>query len=170
LAIKILVIFYLFDWKQGTQGYVGTTANEGMTIKKMTGPTGDGLVDLSLPEFWENGSDLGNMSILAKNQGLNKGWDDGTLYDFHLDFNVNAGEFRVIVKEGALTLWDVTVVDATFTAGQFGFYNYSQSNVRYAGFEQDGGVIVNAVPEPSTYILFALGLAGIAFARRRKKA
>ena len=55
--------FYLFDWKQGTQGYVGQTANEGMTIKKMTGSTGDGLVDLSLSEFWENGTDVGDMDV-----------------------------------------------------------------------------------------------------------
>ena len=38
--------FYLFDWKQGTQGYVGRTATEGMTIKKFTGATGSGLTDL----------------------------------------------------------------------------------------------------------------------------
>ena len=31
--------FYLFDWKKGTQGYVGRTAAEGMTIKKFTGAT-----------------------------------------------------------------------------------------------------------------------------------
>jgi len=43
--------FYLFDWKQGTQGYVGRTAAEGMAIKRFTGATGNGLVDLSLEDF-----------------------------------------------------------------------------------------------------------------------
>ena len=38
--------FYLFDWKQGTQGYVGRTAAEGMAIKKFTGATGNGATDL----------------------------------------------------------------------------------------------------------------------------
>jgi len=42
--------FYLFDWKQGTQGYVNRTAAEGMTIKRFTGATGNGLVDLSLED------------------------------------------------------------------------------------------------------------------------
>ncbi|SFK15040.1 Thrombospondin C-terminal region [Nitrosomonas aestuarii] len=56
--------FYMFDWKQGTQGYVGTTAVEGMTLKVFQGATGDGLVDLSLDELWENQVNYGHMRWL----------------------------------------------------------------------------------------------------------
>lgn len=157
--------FYLFDWKQGNQNYSGQTALEGMTIKKMTGGTGDGLVDLSLGEFWENTVDVGDMDVLATNHGNTKGWADNVLYDFHLDFNTTAGEFSIVVKEGLTTLWDVTVSDTTFNGGEFGFYNYSQQSVRYAGFEQTGGV---PVPEPSVLALMLAGLTGIGFVRRRK--
>lgn len=161
--------FYLFDWKQGTQGYVGRTAAEGMAIKKFTGATGNGLVDLSLEEFWENQVSFGDMAILGKNQGADKGWETSKLYTFHLDFNLNPGEIHVIVKDGAVTLWDTTVIDNTFTGGQFAFYNNSQANVRYAGFEQTGGV--PAIPEPETYALMLGGLALLGLvARRRRRA
>ncbi len=156
--------FYLFDWKQGTQSYASTVAQEGMTIKKMTGSTGNGLVDLSLGEFWENEHDLGDMDVLAQNHGNTKGWADGVLYDFHLDFA--PGVFTIEVKQGASTLWDVTVSDSTFTSGEFGFYNYSQQSVKYSGFEQVGGVVI---PEPTTLLLFGTGLAGLAVAGRRRK-
>ncbi len=159
--------FYLFDWKQGTQGYEGATATEGMTVKKMTGATGNGLTDLSLAEFWENENDLGEMEILAKNHGAGKGWVDGDVYSFHLDFNLIPGTFTINVKDASDNiLWDVTVTDSTFTSGEFGFYNYSQENVLYAGFEQTGGT---TVPEPATILLFGVGLAGVVGVRLRKK-
>ncbi|MBS0497608.1 MAG: FxDxF family PEP-CTERM protein [Proteobacteria bacterium] len=156
--------FYLFDWKKASQGYVGRTAAEGMTIKKFEGATGDGLADLSLAEFWENQVDFGDMSVLATNHSSTKGWVDNVLYTFHLEYNVNPGEIHIVINQGATELWNVTVLDSTFTSGQFGFYNNSQSNVRYAGFE------VTPVPEPETYAMLLAGLVLTGFMARRRKA
>ena len=58
--------------------------------------------------------------------------------------------------------WDVTVIDSTISSGEFRFCNYSQQPVRYAGFEQTGGIIV---PELTILLLLAAGL-GLDMKRR----
>ena len=162
--------FYLFDWKQGTQGYVGRTATEGMTIKRLTGATGNGLADLSLEEFWENQVNFGDMTVLATNHSSSAGWVNNVLYTFHLDFDIVPNTLHVVVKQGATTLWDTTVVDSTFNGGQFGFYNNSQQSVRYAGFEQTGGVpVVPGIPEPETYALMLAGIGLLGWVARRRR-
>jgi hypothetical protein len=157
--------FYLFDWKQGTQSYVNTTAQEGFSIKKISAPS-EG--DLSLADFWssyDTDPDSPNMTMLASSYGSTEGWADLTEYEFFLDFQ--PGTFQVIVKEGATELWNTTVNDSSFTSGEFGFYNFSQQTVQYSGFEQTGGVVV---PEPSTMLLLGSGLFGLgAFRKKFKK-
>lgn len=164
--------FYLFDWKAGAQANGGNAA-EGMTIKKYTGATGDGLTDLSIAELWENVADRGDMTVLAQNHGSSAGWQNRVEYDFHLDFNINPGELSIIVKQGDTELWNHTVVDSTFLGGEFGFYNNSQGGVEYAGFTQTGGEPTpdpdpNPVPETGkSVLLLALGLLSAGLAKRR---
>jgi len=153
--------FYLFDWKQGQQDYVGTTAYEGFTIKRIAAASAG---DLTLSDFWSS-TGHANSTVLASSYGSDKGWADLTEYDFHLDFQ--PGVFSVSVMQGATTLWDVTVNDGAFGYGQFGFYNFSQEMVNYSGFEQTGGV--PGVPEPTTMILMGIGLAGIGISRKLRK-
>lgn len=159
--------FYLFDWKQSYQRIGHAIGTEGMTVKKYTGSTGNGNADLDQYEMWHNTSDYGDMTVLASNHGSDKGWEDGILYDFELDFNKKPGEIHIAVLKGAETLWDVTINDSTFSGGEFGFYNFSQSKVRYAGFEQEGGI---PVPEPASILLMALSMLGLGIARRKQAA
>ncbi len=111
--------YYLFDWKQNKQGQ----ANRGMTVKlvnKEPGDSGPGLWATYHPTFetlWHSST---------------YGWRDFVEYDFILTFY--PGEFTITVMEGNKTLESVTIQDDTYTSGKFGFYNYSQSHVRYRGF------------------------------------
>lgn len=62
---------------------------------------------------------------------------------------------------------------AAFDNGSFGFYNYSQSNVLYAGITEDVAPDpdppVVGVPEPGMLGLFGLGLVGVGALRRRRR-
>jgi len=119
---------YIMDWKQAYQSGTYATAQEGFSIKKFEA---SGVGDLAHADFWAS-SGTEYSTILASNWGSGLGWDDYTEYTFNLVFA--PGQFTVTVSEGETVLWHVTVDDATYASGQFGFYNSSQANVRYSGF------------------------------------
>lgn len=163
--------FYLVDWKQGTQpfGAFGT-AQEGLAISHVTAPSGHGL--------WgrDSSNTPGGVSEIARATNLGAtGWNDNQTYTFDIEYTDQV--IRVFV-DGALEL-DVTAADfglSAFDNGSFGFYNYSQSNVRYAGIEQvvlppdpGPGPGPAPVPEPGTMALTALALAGLGARRKLAK-
>lgn len=154
--------FYVMDWKQSFQESFAGIAQEGFSIKKFSaGQKSDFFI-----EDFHRSANTTNKTILASSFGSTEGWADNTLYDFFLDFQ--PGTFNIQVSLGNTILWDVTVNDNSFTSGQFGFYNLSQSSVQYSGFEQTGGTVI---PEPSTIALFSIGLVGMfGFLRKRRKA
>lgn len=156
--------FYLMDWKQGQQDYVGKTAFEGFSVKKISAPNKS---DLDLVDFWSS-TNTTYTTILSTNYGNDKGWADNTIYKFILDFTNIGFNIKVQNAGGTTTLWEVNINDTSYTSGQFGFYNFSQQDVEYSGFIQTGGVIVDPVPEPATMFLFGLGLLGVAGVSRKK--
>lgn len=119
---------YIMDWKQGDQSSPYNFALEGFSIKKFEASD---IGDLVHEDFWLSPGTV-NTTILASNWGSGLGWEDNTRYTFNLDFS--PGQFTITVFEGETVLWDVTVNDATFGSGKFGFYNSSQANVQYSGF------------------------------------
>ena len=127
--------YLLVDWKQSDQFHdfgspshttPGSTAFEGLAVSRVSGiPTAD--------EFWghldfaENPS--GGLEELGRGATLGStGWIAGQSYQF--DFDFTATRLRVSV-DGMLEL----DVSGSFSNGRMGFYNFSQEDVRYSGFE-----------------------------------
>ncbi|MBX3742522.1 MAG: hypothetical protein KF712_16165 [Akkermansiaceae bacterium] len=122
--------FYVFDWKQATQGSLGGTALRGMCIKRFDAGAGN----FTEADFWWSNENRPNMTILSPPNDIP--WVDFQEYRITLDFT--PGRIVVEVRKDDGTLLDrMEVNDNTFTGGSFGFYNYSQDSVIYKGFTQE---------------------------------
>lgn len=118
--------FYLFDWKQLNQNLTtGVFAEQGMTVKAFHADS-----PLTARDFYATQSlDTNRVRTLYHNTIP---WKDFTNYEFLLEFF--PGHFVITVTQGTNVLDTITINDSTYTTGKFGFYNYSQDQVRYAGF------------------------------------
>lgn len=146
--------FWLIDWKQGNQG----TAAIGLSLSHVTGDVS------AAPEndFWTH-TGVVNEVQRATNLG-STGWGDFQTNDFELVFTSTLIEVKVNnVVELSYTS---AQHGSLFTDGSFGFYNYSQGAVRYAGITED--VVPGAVPLPAGAWLMLTAMGGIAAMRRRK--
>lgn len=126
----------LFDWKQYDQGgFGGCTARAGFTLMRIDGTLseapderdpGNGFVR---PVQWchEQVEDDPRVEVLATDWGPERGWQDHTEYVFRVEYTPE--RIRIFID-------DELIFDefGTFPEGSFGFYNYSQPNVRYSGF------------------------------------
>jgi hypothetical protein len=118
----------------------------------------------------------GDFQVVASDYGPDRGWADNTEYDFNLIYQANQIIISITGGTDAFAttqeIFNITPADVAglteFQSGSFGFYNYSQANVRYAGFTEEVSDPVD-VPEPGTIGLLALALLGGAFARQRKR-
>lgn len=89
------------------------------------------------------------------------GWDDNTEYAFRLDFS--ADNVKVFVDD----MLELDIM-GSFADGGFGFYNYSQASVLYAGVTSD--VLPPTIPLPATLPLLLTGLIGVGALYRKKAA
>lgn len=145
--------FLLIDWKQLNQ----TTAPAGLALSHVTG----GLHDND--GAWGHNPSFG-VTELARGATLGStGWADFTTYSF--DIAYTSTNIKVWVDD--VLQFDL---NGSFSDGRFGFYNYSQAQVLYAG-------ITNidlppdpptGVPEPTTWAMMiaGFGLAGTSLRRR----
>jgi len=140
--------FWLIDWKQGNQG----TASRGLALSHVTGNSAEN-------DFWAHNGAVDEVQRAA-NLG-DTGWVDGTEYTFDLTFTDSLIEVFV---NGTLEL----SLAGVFGDGGFGFYNYSQHDVTYAGIEDR--VLPSPVPLPAGMPILLLALSALGVAARRRKA
>lgn len=127
--------FFLFDWKQGNQTFNGVFAAAGFTLARAdTSVTNLGATS----PFWQHADEPPGYDIIATDYAPERGWGDNTVYNFTLLYTPN--QITISIDGGTFdneVIFDVTAADAgmdSFPPGRFGFYNYSQAQVRYAGF------------------------------------
>jgi hypothetical protein len=157
--------FWLVDWKELDQ----SGSFDGFTLAYVTGGT------TAIP-IGNHQNDAAGYDVVATDVDTAapdpKGWDEGVEYDFRLTYQTN----RILIEVGGgsplganlQTIFDITPNDVSgvtaFLPGQFGFYNYSQRNVRYAGFTQTAAPI----PVPAAFPLLATALGGLIWLRRQR--
>lgn len=144
--------FWLIDWKQLNQ----SPATAGLALSHVTGDVQNASSD-SFTTLWNHAGPVVE-TVRATNLG-STGWNDNQTYTFDLTFTDSLIEVFV---DGVLEISHA----GTFTDGAFGFYNFSQNPVRYAGIVED--VLPSAVPLPASLPLLLAGFGLMGFARRRK--
>ncbi|MET1411077.1 VPLPA-CTERM sorting domain-containing protein [Roseibium sp. HPY-6] len=158
--------FYLFDWKQGDQ----LGSQDGFTLARVTG----GLD--SIP-FGNHQDDAPGYDVIASDVddvGNERGWDSFVDYNFKLTYQSN----RILIEVGGGSplsdalevIFDISPADvagvSSFEAGRFGFYNFSQNNITYAGFTESDAQVV---PLPAALPLLAGGLGALGLMGWRRK-
>ncbi len=157
--------YLLIDWKRNRQSWdfkapsttPGSLASAGLAVSRVTGtPTAD--------ELWGH-TDFdshtgGGVQQLQRGTTLGStGWEHGVDYAFNFDFGP---EKLDVFVDGVLAL----SIEGVFNDGRFGFYNFSQHQVTYSGFERS-----TPVPVPAAVWLFSSALIGmVGFVKRGKAA
>ncbi|WP_051882257.1 hypothetical protein [Parvularcula oceani] len=145
------VNYILIDWKQRDQSFYGEVAPAGLAISRVTG-----VLDNGPGAWWHDPSDGVEELARATNLG-SVGWEDNTVYEFDLVFTDSL--IQVFVND----ILEISL-EGSFMNGSFGFYNYSQANVRYGALTQ---AVVDPIPLPGAAAFMLTGLGAAAFGRRR---
>jgi hypothetical protein len=138
--------YLLIDWKQYDQGFGGCdgdfTAEEGLAVSRVRGiPTTNELWPHTDCAF----NPAGGVTELARAATLgDAGWVDDQSYDFR--FRLTETRLQIWVDGGL----EFDLTGEFPTGGRLGFYNYSQSYVRYSGYQLSPATAVEGSPTTLT--------------------
>lgn len=133
--------YYLLHWKQGNQSVSGWGFGEaGFKLLKLTNTSS--LSEATMSNWlWDgenNSSGAATVEVISRNTASNLGWADNTQYDFAIRYESN-GNILVSIRNSStgIELFSASVNDASsLGSGKVGFFNFSQSDVRYSGLRQ----------------------------------
>ncbi len=113
---------WLLDWKSNFQ----SAADEGFSLIRINDSFDFSVNEDFMPFFWTHGSSEG-FEIKDEIFGEGLGWVPGVNHEFELRLETDRVQ---IFMDGNL------IIDRgdCFNVGKFGFYNFSQENVRYSDF------------------------------------
>jgi len=148
--------YLLIDWKQATQDYVGK-AYVGLAVSYVWGVPDDA-------DLWgHTDTDAGSGGVVELARAATLGstpWADNDAYTFRFVYTPDS--LRIYVDEqlefdldmDSLLADGVTTIGATvggtFPAGNLGFYNYSQTHVRYSGYQLSAFAAQEGTPRTIT--------------------
>jgi len=155
--------YLMIDWKQGTQ----SGWNAGLSISRVTGDISTCGTCTGSAAWQHNGV----VDFLTRSNGTdsvygNTGWADNTEYTFDLEFTST----KVKVFVDAILEIEINAADyglSGFADGSFGFYGFSQENVRYAGITEE--VLPPTIPLPAALPLLGGGIGLMGFMSYRRK-
>jgi RHS repeat-associated protein len=118
--------FYLFDWKEGTEPLGTAVALVGMSVKVITA---DPNV-VGSDALWSTFESDPSLAHTIYHNSIT--YDISVNYKFSLDYR--PGDTTIQINNGTNVVANIHLTDTTYPSGKFGFYNFSQRDVRYFGF------------------------------------
>jgi hypothetical protein len=145
--------FLLIDWKQATQSSGGCSAPVGLAISRVTAGLASGNA------AWCHLGASGVTELARATTLGSTGWADGVEYLFEISFTAS----NVTVNVNGVEQFNI---NGSFADGSFGFYNYSQANVEYAGITT---AALPAIPEPASWAMLVAGFGLIGGTLRQRR-
>ena len=125
--------YYCLSWNQAEGPTREGVGEEGIKLLRVTATAGLNQEDAG--DVLGDGENSTHVEVLASQLGSGTGWADNTEYEFSVRYHSDGRiELSIVQTSDDVFIWDANVNDPDpLGPGKVGFFNYSQSDVRYSG-------------------------------------